>query len=233
MNRIYFPSKGVLEWRNLLADPKLHWEPGHSAMTLARCWEAGNRLPPEVAALLTVIGPNPDLLLALPEHKVPLPGSSLGASQNDIFALIRAGEITVALMIEGKVDEPFDRPLNQWLLNASDGKRERLAFICEMIGLKVPLPGDVFYQLLHRTASAVIEARRFGMGAACMIVHSFSPAGIWFDAFKRFVSLYGIEIERDQLVRLPGSAPVPLYVGWATGDAQYLNDIPTEATHGA
>jgi hypothetical protein len=222
MSRIFFPSKGVEEWRHLLADPELHWKAGRSAMTLARCWEAANGLPSEIAALLTNIGSPAELLLAIPEHKVPLPGSSRGDSQNDIFALVRAGSTTVAVMIEGKVDEPFDRPLGQWLLNASDGKRERLAFVCEMLGLREPPPGDVFYQLLHRTASAVIEARRFGTSAACMIVHSFSPTGMWFDAFKRFVSLYNVEIERDRLVRLPGSTPVPLFVGWATGDAQYL-----------
>jgi hypothetical protein len=71
-------------------------------MAIASCWEAARGLPPEVAALLETIGPNPELLLGIPEHKVPLPGASVGDSQSDLFALIRAGDKTIAATIEGR-----------------------------------------------------------------------------------------------------------------------------------
>jgi hypothetical protein len=69
------------------------------------------------------------------EHKVQLPGSALGASQNDIFALMRIGPRTIAATIEGKVDEPFAQLLSEWLVNASPGKLTRLAFLCNVLGV--------------------------------------------------------------------------------------------------
>lgn len=74
---------------------------------------------------------------------MPLPGASRGESQNDVFALVRVNGNTLAMAIEGKVDEPFAEPLGEWLQNASDGKRERLGFICELLGLKLPLADHI------------------------------------------------------------------------------------------
>jgi hypothetical protein len=42
------------------------------------------------------------------------------------------------------------------------GKLTRLAFLCDVLGLEErTLPHDICYQLLHRTASTVTEAKRF------------------------------------------------------------------------
>jgi hypothetical protein len=222
MNRIYLPSEGPAGWQRLLGDPVKHWRAGYSAMTLANCWEAASGLPPEIARILAQLGPDPELLVALPEHKVPLPGSSRGDSQSDLFALARAGDRTIAITIEGKVEESFDKPLGEWLANASTGKKERLTHICELLGLRQPLPTDVYYQLLHRTAAAVIEAKRFKTDAACMMVHSFSRTGKWFDAFARFVKLFGVVAERERLLAIQPNASPPLYVAWAAGDPKFL-----------
>lgn len=218
---IFVPTRCVHDWQRLLAEPVKHWKAEHSAMALAQSWEAARGLPPEIAAMLTEIGDAPELLLALPEHKVPLRGSSLGASQNDLFALVRAGGKTVAMTVEGKVDEPFDRTLGEWLIDASAGKRERLAYLCDLLGLQQPLPGEVHYQLLHRTASALIEAERFKSDAAAMIVHSFSRSGRWFDAFARFAQLFGADAKAGELLRIE-TAKRPLYLGWAKGDERFL-----------
>ena len=48
---------------------------------------------------------------------------------------VTAGGQTFATTIEGKVDEPFDRLLGDWLKNASPGKLLRLAAIAEALGL--------------------------------------------------------------------------------------------------
>jgi hypothetical protein len=179
-------------------------------------------MPTEIAAMFAEHGANPELLLALPEHKVPLPGSSRGESQSDLFAMVRVGDRTFAATIEGKVDEPFDKPLGEWLIGASPGKTKRLAFICDVLGLTQPVPSDIHYQLLHRTAAAVIEARRFKTDAACMIVHSFSPGRKWYDAFERFASLFGIVAEPGRLLLVRPDAAPPLYLGWAAGDCRFL-----------
>jgi hypothetical protein len=62
-------------------------------------------------------------------------GGSRGESQNDLFALVRVGERTLAVTIEGKVDEPFGQLLGAWKANASPSKRQRLTFLCDRLGL--------------------------------------------------------------------------------------------------
>jgi hypothetical protein len=223
MTNLYLPSTGAGDWRRLLADPIKHWETGYSAKTLANCWEAADGLPNEIADILRTDGYEPELLLALPEHKVQLPGAALGASQNDIFALMRIGPRTIAATIEGKVDEPFAQLISEWLVNASPGKLTRLSFLCNVLGLEERmLPNDIYYQLLHRTASAVIEAKRFKTDAAVMLVHSFSPTRRWFDAFAHFASLFGCTAEPGKLMLAGPNAERPLYLGWACGDVHFL-----------
>ncbi|WP_435531972.1 DUF6946 family protein [Sinorhizobium fredii] len=164
-----------------------------------------------------------------PEHKVPLPGSRRGESQNDLFALVRAGEQTVAITIEGKVDEPFDQPLGRWLKEASAGKRERLNFMCDLLGLKLPLSDDIRYQLIHRTASAVIEAKRFKTDAAAMVVHSFSPTRRWFEDYAAFAALFGLEAEPDQLHSIEAAHTPRLYLGWASGQFHQSSPLPVQS----
>ncbi len=227
MPKIYIPTAGPDDWQRFLAEPTKQWRTGFSAKTLAHCWEAASQksasgLPNEIASMLQPHGGDVELLLAIPEHKVPLPGASLGASQNDVFALARAGDRIFAVAVEGKVREPFGETLGDWLRNASDGKRARLSFICDLLRLRLPLPDHIHYQLLHRTASAVIEAQRFKTDAAAMIVHSFSPERIWFDAFRQFASLFGVTMEINELVAVRPNAKPPLCIGWACGDCNFL-----------
>jgi hypothetical protein len=107
------------------------------------------RAPPEIANILEpVVGPA-TLLLAIPEHKVALPGGRR-ESQCDVFALVRGTATVVDLAVEAKVEEPFGPTLADWMKDASPGKRERLAFILDILGLAEP-PGAVRYQLLHHT----------------------------------------------------------------------------------
>jgi hypothetical protein len=87
-----------------LADPDKQWRTGYSAKSLAACWEAANGLPSEIAELLSqATGAPPsdlELLVAFPEWKVALPGGQR-ESQNDVFALVRAGSAVVSVAVEG------------------------------------------------------------------------------------------------------------------------------------
>lgn len=217
MSRIYVPTRGPGDWRALLADPERHWRAGYSAMAAACSWDAADGLPPEIAAMF---GTDAELLLAIPEHKVALPGGRR-ESQCDVFALVRDGNETVSLAVEAKVAEPFDRTIGDWLRNASDGKRTRLAAICELLGCRPP-PDDLYYQLFHRTAAAILEAKRFGTDTAAMVVHSFSQEHRWFEDFAAFCAFLGVDAARGtRLTRtLPGGGN--LILGWATGEARFL-----------
>ncbi|MGE3935673.1 MAG: hypothetical protein AB7F67_20595 [Rhodospirillaceae bacterium] len=227
MGKIYFKSKSAEDWKAHLADPGKQWKAGYSAKTLARCWDAADGLPPEIAAAIRshedIRATSPELLIGLPEWKVPLDGGRRD-SQNDVFALVRCGDSVMALMIEGKVDEAFGPTLGEWLVDASDGKRVRLAQICQLLALPAEPPAQIRYQLLHRAASAVIEARRFGTPAAAMIVHSFSATRRWFEDFVAFAALFGIKPEPDALLRADAAAAPSLYFGWASGDPRFLKD---------
>ena len=225
MTKIFLPSSGPSDWQRLLAEPKKHWKPGYSARNMAYSWEENTDLPPEIAALFAGSSAfehkRPELLLALPEYKVPLPGGS-SKSQNDVFAIIRCADQTISTTVEGKVDEPFGPTLGEWMADASEGKKKRLDFLRDLLGLPEDLPEGLHYQLLHRTGSAVIEARRFKTDAAAMIVHSFSREGAWFDAYVRFLEILGLRGDMGQLAstQLPGG--MPLHLGWAAGDPRFL-----------
>ena len=220
MTLIYMPSDGPDAWKRFLAKPDLHWATGYSARTLAHCWEEAAGIPPEIDALLApVVGPS-RLLLAIPEHKVPLPGGSR-ESQCDVFALIRARDQVIAMAVEGKVDEPFGPTVGEWLQGASGGKLQRLAYICEILGLPAQLDPGIRYQLLHRTASAVVEAQRFLTRSAAMVVHSFSPNNRWFEDYARFAALFGHEATVGRLSTASLPCGRRLHLGWASGDQRF------------
>jgi hypothetical protein len=76
VTRILVPSAGPNSWRQVLAKPDLHWAVGYSARTIAHAWEEADGVPPEVAAILNAALGSTELLLAIPEHRTPLPGGT-------------------------------------------------------------------------------------------------------------------------------------------------------------
>jgi hypothetical protein len=221
MNRIYVPTSSPDDWRKFLAEPEKQWRSGYSAKELAECWEGANGFPTELQSVFSK-SENPalqklELLLAIPEYQVDLPGGRR-PSQNDLFVLAQANDChLVSIMVEGKVSEPFDDILEIWLKDASEGKRKRLKFLCDLLCLASEPPLHIRYQLLHRTASAIIEAKRFNAKYAIMIVHSFSAEHKWFSDYQDFLSLFGVESKVNQLVELPTSEGIQVFTGWVAG----------------
>ena len=136
--------------------------------------------------------------------------------------MARTANDLISIAVEGKVSEPFGPTISEWLKDASDGKKERLSALCSHVGLTAPLPDNLRYQLLHRTASAVIEAKRFHARHAVMLVHSFSQTAEWFDDYARFVALLGAKAEIDKIVPVGQINDINLYIAWVCGDARYL-----------
>ena len=224
MSPVFVPSSGPGDWKSLLADPTTQWARGYSARTLAHSWEDADGFPPEIARTLkqnpAFAGIKP--LLVFPEWRVSLPGGSR-PSQNDAWVLAKADDQLVSIAIEGKVAESFDKTLGEWKKDASQGKDIRLAFLQQQLGLSAPIPDDVRYQLLHRAASAVVEARRFNASHAVMLVHSFHPDNLWFqDDFLKFLALFGAKANVDQLVTVSPAGSLPLHMGWVHGDERFL-----------
>lgn len=220
MNRIFRTTEGPADWRALLADPDRQWRAGYSAMAAAQSWEAG--FPPEIAALC---GCDAELQLAIVEHKVALPGRGY-PSQCDVFALVHAAGRDMAVAIEAKVAEPFGQTLAEWLgPTPSANKIARLETLAGWLGLTDPDP-TLRYQLLHRTAAAIVEARRFRRPVAAMLVQSFSPASMWADDFADFTAALGLgRIAPGTAAELSLPEGLVLRLGWAKGDPAFLSDM--------
>jgi hypothetical protein len=225
MSRILAFTSGPEDWKALLADPEKHWQAGYSARTLAHCWEAADGFPPEVTEVFAQ--PADPLLadlrpvLAVPEFKVPLPGGER-SSQNDVFVLARSAAGPVSIMVEGKVNESFGPTLGQWLNEASRGKRTRLHFLMRALGLAAEPAGAIRYQLLHRTASAVITGEQYRAAAAIVLIHSFSDRRIGWRDYQAFVRLFGVEAHPGSVQRLGTASTIPLFGVWVAGDCSFL-----------
>lgn len=122
-------------------------------------------------------------------------------------------------MIEGKVDETFGLTIGEWRQDGSEGKKERLTFLVQTMGLERTPPDSIRYQLLHRLASAVLEARRFTARYAAMIVHSFSSDDAGLEDYQAFLVLFGGTGEPGTLDSLGSVDGVEVFSGWARGRA--------------
>ena len=218
--RIFIPTDGPEDWKRFLADPDRHWKHGYSAFAIAARWEQGAEsdagLAPEVAAVLASRFETPVLVLAVPEHKVALPGG-VTPSRSDVWALVRSGRELISVAVEGKAEESFDVTVGEWLAHESRGRATRLDYLVGLFGLEGKDLAPIRYQFLHRLASAVLEAERCGAGHAVMLVHSFSRKRTGFDDYASFARLFGLEAEAGTLQTVVGEGPVGVYVGWADG----------------
>lgn len=224
--QVYVPTTIAEDWKRLLAQEH-HWKEGRSAMAMALCWEANKDAggPPEVRSLL----PGTSLFLAMPEYRVDLPPAGGRPSQTDLFALGTSTEGLIAVSVEGKVDESFGPTLEERRSDTSSGVHERIRFLLNLLGLPADIPGTIRYQLLHRSAAAILAAKRFHAARAVMIVHSFSqkmPEPKGFADFHAFLRLFGKDAKTGGLHRIGTFEGVPLALGWCKGDMRYLKSTP-------
>jgi hypothetical protein len=225
MPKFFAPADDPADWQRLLAKPDLHWKTGYSARSIAHSWTEARGFPREIRAIFEDSSVSClhdlDFLIGFPEHEVPLPGGRR-PSQNDVFVLGKGSDGLVSISVEGKVSEPFDSPVDERFAEPTPGQSTRLEFLLNLLELNRNDVGAIGYQLLHRTASAVLEAQRFDARHAVMLVHSFSQEMKHFDDYAAFVGLYGHTAEAGRLVKAKQLGDVTLYLGWVVGDAEYL-----------
>jgi hypothetical protein len=140
-----------------------------------------------------------EMLLGIPEYKVNLPGG-VRASQNDLFVLARTENNLISIMVEGKVTEPFGLLVSDWKVNMSNDKKVRLSYLCNLLGLNVNSIGSIRYQLLHRSALAIITAKQFHCSVGLVLVHSFSNNNKSFEDYEAFLNIYGLRANVDEVV---------------------------------
>lgn len=226
MAKFYVPTEGIESWRKLLAEPDKHWRTGYSARSLAYCWEESQGFPKSVTDVFKSssfeVFHSVEFILGIPEHKVDLPPKGGRPSQNDLFILAKTRDELISIAVEGKVAEPFGPLVSEWVEDASPGKSERLEFLINLLEINNKDISNIRYQLLHRTASALIEAERFCTPHALMLVHSFSQAHEWFEDYAAFAALYGQKAGPGSLVSIGEISGKNLYLGWVTGEPEYL-----------
>ena len=225
MTRIYIPSAGPDSWQQFLAEPEKQWKTGYSAKSLAYSWEEADGFPREISDVLAesdieaLNGMTP--LLVIPEHKVPLPGGRT-ESQNDVFVLGSTPSGLVSICVEGKVNESFGEPVAKWGPESSPGKQIRFQYLTEVLELEGKDLSNIYYQLLHRTASAIIEAKRFHATTAMMLVHSFSQEHRWFPEYLDFAAKFDVDAPLKRIYHAGKRSGVDLYLGWIVGNPEYL-----------
>ena len=221
MTHFYLPTKSAECWRGLLAHPEKHWRDGYSAKSLATCWEAGSSFPPEVSAAFAASRiPTFDSLsfvVGFPEYKIQIPPITRRPSQTDLMVVARGGRELVVIAVEGKVEESFGEYVADWRRHDTPGKTERLDFLTGCLGLGREQLDGIRYQLLHRTASALLTAERFAASHAVMLVHSFSRQQTGFTDYSAFLRLFGVQAVQGTVQPAVTRNGVHLYFSWVTG----------------
>jgi hypothetical protein len=225
MNRLFIATRGIDSWRQRLASPDRHWRREYSAFETAVSWEYASRsddgLPEPIGNLFapTIYGPAL-LIQAVAEHKVTLPGGN-ACSQCDVWAILATPQGKLSLSVEAKAAEPFgDDALGNWLVAGnSDQSRQNRKQRWEYIQSHLP-EGDftnVRYQLLHRCAASVIEAKRLGLQHAAFVVQSFGAPKPSFNEFGIFCAAIGLQADRGKLATTDDAiegGTIKLSLGW-------------------
>ena len=196
-----------------------HWKPCFSAKAIADAWFQG--LPVMVAHTLQERCEDKrfaefELIDAFLERKTNL-GKGSQPSQADVLAILGLTDGLAVMTVEGKVVEAFGKTIAAWGADAKpgSGKPQLLSRLASTLGLEVSAIGHLRYQLLHRTASAIYEARRYRAKVAVMMVHSFDPQDTGMSDYRAFASALGFRNAEATLVVGPVKLEdVDLYLGW-------------------
>lgn len=205
------------------------WKEGRSAHALANLWHSANALPATIKSILAShpIFRSAELIDAFLERQVDL-GTAGRHSQTDLLAIVGLEDQLAILAVEGKAGEPFGNEyVHQWL-DGSENKVRRLTGLCETLGVPVGSTHHIRYQLLHRSVSAILEARRYRSKAAVVLVQSFAQDKGSFADFSEFLRVMGIKKEASPGVLLGPTFcnGVSVYFGWVDEKPQ-VSSTPT------
>jgi hypothetical protein len=155
------------------------------------------------------------LLVGIVEHRVAL-DTPRTPSQNDLWCMLATQQGQVSMAVEGKAGEDFDRRLGDWLGSGkeSEGKKRRLKFLCDVLGISGEPAMHNRYQLFHRTASAILEAQRWRVGRAVMLVQSFSESKTSWQDYVDFAGLLGLSPARNAVAGPAIASGIELFLCW-------------------
>lgn len=211
---------GPDSWKGLAGEDK--WRATRSAYELAYAWHGAGGIPPRIRDVFAASGYQELAKLKLEIGFVEKPvflDTPLGPSMTDIMGYARnaAGE-PVILAVEGKATESFGLPVRAWVrgdvpvpaaeIAPRSTRVQRLEFLTERLGLPADVESPLYYQLLHRTVSAILEATLAGASAAVLLVHSFAKDDdVNWAAYSAFVQALGAPAPAKDVVSGPLTVP--------------------------
>lgn len=236
MNRLNIETRGIRSWQERLANPDLHWKRTFSAFETAVSWELASNsksgLPRAIEKLFRDNNySEPVLIFGVAEHKVDLPGGN-AASQCDVWAVVKTSAGMLSLTVEAKAREAFgDDILERWLVageakESLNNRKKRWDYIRSHLPesdsfLQVP------YQILHRCAASVIEAKRLRFQHAAFIVQAFNTPAKSFQDYAHFCQALKIPATRGSMAKTSMDG-ISLSIGWA--DCPLATDQEVAAT---
>jgi hypothetical protein len=137
-----------------------------------------------------------------------------------VWALLRGATGTISLTVEAKSGESLDRLVGEWLADTppASGKPARLQFVRDTLGLQDVDLTALRYQVLHRAASALVQADRFGTRLAVLLIHSFGGHADEKsrEDYQRFAEAMACAPVLNALAPVGRQTRVPLLIGWLT-----------------
>lgn len=207
-----------------------HWAEGRSARELARAWIEGDAAT-QVTSLLTSAPAFAGLVLdhGIAEKETRFDDIRDGPRHHDLLVIGRAPSGTVVIGVEGKADEPFDEPLDAWVMSAearSERSRapERLdRLTTAFFGTTLeedPLLAPLRYRLLAALAGTLADAREQDAARAVLLVHEFETPWTEDDLHRR--NAEDLEAFLGRL--MPGVEPVGVESAWMAGPRLVAGD---------
>ena len=100
----------------------------------------------------------------------------------------------------------------------NSGKPTRLEQLCRLWRVEQAAIAHCRYQLMHRPAVAVLEAKRFRASAALFVVHAFGDNGESLADYSTWRSALGISTEENGLQYAGEYDGIPLWMAWVASE---------------
>ena len=172
--------RDACDWKPIVGAK--NWRPGKSAFELAHSWQCSDDFPPAVRRMLNSACPDKFEGLAINLRMVEWPvrlDSDDGPSMNDLMIWgENANDQRIVIAVEGKAAEYFGPTIKEWIKKPKNptNRINRLDCLNRELCTGFCRDDEIRYQLLHRTASAILEARFVGAVAALVLIHSFAKS---------------------------------------------------------
>lgn len=161
------------------------WADGRSAKELANyITKEPMKIPKELEdAILAIKSPIHELIWEA-EYVTPFPRKIYGKGEGRNHDMIICGD-GLFIGVEAKADEPFDKPLSEWLtegksVNSPANRQKRANAMCNLIfGKDISGHENIRYQLLSAMTGVLLEAEKRNLDTAALFILTFKKKGFF------------------------------------------------------